>query len=150
MKRHVLQLTLVCTFTSAIFVLTLNAASAAPPSLPPRPVPNPTPTEMPAESKPIGAWIQFRGPAPVTQDVWAVVQWQDSLDNWNDIESWRGQYDSATDGVGLKTWWVDQTLFGASMFRWTIYDKKTGQVIGSTAAFSLPSSKNQTMITVLQ
>ena len=149
MRHHALQFAVICAFALAGLVLTLSPTVAAPPTLPPRPVADPTPTDVAAPARAVGAWIQVQGPVSVSQDVWVVVQWQDSLGNWNDVDSWRGQYDSISNNVGVKTWWVDQTLFGATMFRWTAYDKKSGQVVSSTSPFSLPNVKNQTLLTVL-
>ncbi|GAB4543358.1 MAG: hypothetical protein Kow0063_36450 [Anaerolineae bacterium] len=125
---------------------------AAPPvsTLPPRPTsvfpPRPT-TPLPSsegdekDDEPIGAYIelQVRG-AP--DDIWAVVQWQDSTGAWHDVEGWR----STLDQEGRKTWWVAGTDFNKGPFRWVIYQNPWGGLLAKSNTFHLPGSAGETII----
>lgn len=127
-------------------------AQAAAPALPPRPtttaqpaptltsVPTPTPrAPAPAPTTPPVAVIELRAwPAVVEQ--WTVVQWQDALNGWHDVEGWRGEFDEVKDNIGRKTWWVAQKDFGTGPFRWAIYTKQHGRLLTVSEAFYLPGS----------
>lgn len=116
-------------------------AAASPLDLPPRPtVPPPVePTRVPALR---GGWIriQVKNPDALTE----IVQWQDGIGAWHDVESWRGQFDQTENGVSSKTWWVGEPLFGAGPFRWAVYGA-TGQVLGESRPFTMPRENKQTV-----
>jgi hypothetical protein len=118
---------------------------AAPPNLPPRPTPEPTSVPGPPESKPRGGWIELRAREVNRSSIGSVVQWQDSLGEWHDVDSWRGEFDEVVYGVGTKTWWLDEWLFGAGPFRWVVYDQTSGQVLARTAPFTMPREHRQTV-----
>lgn len=67
-----------------------------------------------------------------TEPYWAVVQWQDGLGEWHDIDSWRGQVED-----GYVLWFVSEDLFGAGPFRWLVTDQD-GQTLGSSESFDMP------------
>ncbi len=126
-----------------------TAISAAPPNLPPRPTVIALPTLAPgprsADSKPRGAWIELRAQAINRPIISSVVQWQDGLGEWHDVDSWRGEFDEVVDRVGKKTWWLEEWLFGAGPFRWVVYDRTSGQVLAQTAPFNMPREHRQTL-----
>jgi hypothetical protein len=99
-----------------------------------------------SEPKMAGAWIQVRVPPIKGQDIWVVVQWRDNQGVWRDIDGWRGQFDEYVDGVGRKTWWVEEGLFGTGMFKWLVYDRGDGRRLGESAAFSLPNFAGQVLV----
>jgi len=111
-------------------------------ALPPRPTPVPEATSIPP-ARTIGGWIDLRAQNAKAQ--WSVVQWQDSAGNWVNVDSWRGAFDAVSDGVGVKTWWVDQATFGTTPFRWVVYDATTKQVVATSQPFNLPTENKQTV-----
>ena len=115
-------------------------------ALPPRPTPQPTPIVEPAASAP-GALIKLNV-QPVTQPaLWTVVQWQDRLGGWHDVEGWRGTLDEVSSGVGKKVWWVARANFDTGPFRWVIYSSPGGKRLAASEAFRLPRYEN-TMVVV--
>jgi hypothetical protein len=124
-----------------------SALHAAPPALPPRPtiepIAEPTAAPLPPGPKLVGGWIQVRVANGSGQ--WTVVQWQDSAGNWNNVEGWRGAFDTVVNGVGTKTWWIEQPLFGAPNFRWVVYEPGSGEVLGQSQPFSMPQENRQTV-----
>lgn len=128
---------------SLIFTLTLTAAVPASdlPPRPPTPTPIPTPTPDSAGDAPIrGAFITLRA-WNASPDAWTVVQWQDALGDWHDVEGWRGRLD---DKVGVeKTWWVAPRDFETGPFRWLVYAEPGGELLGASDAFYLPERTGQ-------
>lgn len=62
-----------------------------------------------------------------------VVQWQDGLGTWHDVEGWRSTLThSQTD------WSVEEKDFGTGPFRWMVYDQKDGSFVAATTSFNLP------------
>lgn len=131
------------TVSSTLIVFALLVAMAlvtpASASLPPRPTAAPP--------RIVGGWIELRAQNGKAQ--WTLVQWQDSAGNWVNVEAWRGAFDAVTNGVGVKTWWVDQALFGATPYRWVVYDPTNNQVVAASAPFNLPIENKQTVSTAL-
>jgi hypothetical protein len=70
--------------------------------------------------------------------MWTKIQWQDDVGNWHDVEGWQGTLDKSASGGGQKTWWVPDSLFKHGAFRWVIYDKQGGEVLGISQAFNTP------------
>ena len=99
-------------------------------ALPPRPEPQPTATPLP---KPVGGAIELRV-APAGRALWTVVQWQDSLGGWHDVEGWQGKLDGSDD----KTWWVHRADFGKGPFRWAMYQGVGGEWVATSEGFYLP------------
>ncbi len=127
-------------FASIVGLMLFGTSTVA--ALPPRPTPAPVPTSVPP-ARALGGWIELRVQNATTQ--WTVVQWQDSTGKWIDVDSWRGAFDSVSDGVGKKTWWVDQATFSTTPFRWVVYDVATKQVVATSQPFNLPTENKQTM-----
>ena len=128
-------------FIGVLVLLLLATPTFA--ALPPRPTPEPAATALPP-SKTLGGWIELRVQNAKTQRT--VVQWQDSAGKWIDVDSWRGAFDGVTDGVGKKTWWVDQISFGPTPFRWVVYDGASNQVLAQSQPFNLPTENKQTIV----
>jgi hypothetical protein len=126
-------------------------AQAAPAALPPRPTPV-TPTVMPTIPVPAvssggGASIQLRVKAASNLAVWTELQWQDGVGGWHMVEGWRGQLDSISNSVGLKTWWVAPADLGKGPFRWQVFQSVGGKRLATSAPFNLPAV-NRTLVAV--
>jgi hypothetical protein len=143
---------------------------AAPVELPPRPVPQPPPNgEKPSEPPPSGQpsspqdksnpakgaqvtlEVQFDEDWPEKgiqwQELWTVVQWQDQWGTWHDVDGWQGTLDKVylKDGkvMGVKMWWLYESLLGAGPFRWAVFAGRTGKVMAKTDPFYLPKTTGQ-------
>ena len=114
-------------------------------ALPPRPTPTPTPLVEPAASAP-GALIKLNVQPAAQPALWTVVQWQDRLGGWHDVEGWRGTLDEVSNGVG-KVWWVARANFDTGPFRWVIYQSPGGKLLATSEAFQLPRYEN-TMVVI--
>lgn len=118
----------------------------APPTFTPTPSPSAPPaTVTPAAPLPRGGatiWLRVQGSTddPRWQTLWTVVQWQDALGNWHDVEGWRGTLDEVVGGEGRKVWWLPADLFGAGPFRWQVYAQPGGTLLATGEAFYLPDS----------
>lgn len=113
-----------------VLTCALLLAAWLPPSalaLPPRPTPEPT---VPSPKPPNGAIELTVEAAPV--GLWTIVQWQDALGGWHDVEGWQGTLD---DGVH-KTWWVDKADYGKGPFRWVVI---YGEATFTSDSFYLPA-----------
>jgi hypothetical protein len=113
-------------------------------ALPPRPTPLPTRSPRHNDDtnsdndEAVGGQIELQvQPSPV--ELWTVVQWQDALGGWHNVEGWQGPLD---DGA-RKVWWVARPDFGKGPFRWNVYRDLTGQPLAGSKAFSLPQSANE-------
>ena len=104
-------------FALSCFVIALGVifmprqAQAAPAALPPRPTPITPTVPAPVVSNSEGASIQLNVKAANSATLWTEVQWQDAQGSWHTVEGWRGQLDSISNKVGLKTWWVAPSDF---------------------------------------
>jgi hypothetical protein len=126
---------------SALLLAWPSSPTHAQPGLPPRETP--TPTRPPDEGddkddKPAGAHIVLQvQSAPM--DAWTVVQWQDSVGSWHDIEGWQGTLDEG----GQKVWWLAADLFGRGPFRWLVYQGQGGKLLAQSEPFYLPTSAGE-------
>jgi len=68
----------------------------------------------------------------------AVVQWQDSQQQWLDVPGWRSML-----GARVSRWWVSPRDFGAGPFRWIILRDKT--IIAQSQPFTLPKKAGITL-----
>jgi hypothetical protein len=130
--------------------LVLVPAQAAPELLPPRPdTPTPMPTSDPAslaktalEGTVIVLEVTFGDDWPARglawQDLWTVVEWQDTDSTWHEVAGWQGSLDKVADGLGWKAWWLSSDLLGQGPFRWVVYERYGGAVIAVSAPFDLP------------
>jgi hypothetical protein len=136
----------------AFFPITSHAVID--PVLPPRPTPGPAET-TPSPSV-VGATITLNIPAAdndtMSADNWAIVQWQDHNDKWNDVDGWQGNlaYDSSSASWEV-VWWVARSNFGEKSFRWVIYsdESKTKQV-ATSVTFDLPENNLQGVVVTLE
>lgn len=104
-------------------------------ALPPRP--SPRPASRPVSKPPDGA-IELTVESAAA-GLWTVVQWQDALGGWHDVEGWQG----ALDKGDRKTWWVDKTDLGKGPFRWAV--TQSGELLATSELFYLPDSVGQTV-----
>ncbi len=106
------------------------------PAFPPRPVPpSPTPT------LPLGAGIELR--VHTTRvGLWSIVQWQDGLGKWHDVEGWRGGLNERNRQI----WWVSPQDMGTGPFRWLVLDGEGGDVLTASEPFYLPAVPGQLLI----
>lgn len=143
-----IRLTLITSSLCALLMVAWGAslAQAAPPALPPRPTPvTPTPISMPASTSPGWAVIELHVQA-ARPELWTVVQWQDALGGWHDVEGWRGTLDEISNGMGQKKWWVARADFDTGPFRWVIYQGPGGRLLAASEAFRLPRYENMTVV----
>jgi hypothetical protein len=97
-------------------------------ALPPRPNP-------PKKKRTKGGGIELHVNSFVPDTgVFAIVQWQDGLGGWHDVDSWRGELD----GRARAIWWVSPDHFGDGPFRWLVYRGSDGEVLGTSEPFNLP------------
>ncbi len=99
-----------------------------------------TPTAQPAHEDLSAIQLNAAG-APAT--AWTVMQWQDGLGGWHDVDGWRGEFDPD----GFKTWRFPAQHFGTGPFRWQVFASKGGALWGVSEAFRLPDGRDQ-MLTV--
>lgn len=141
---------------------TVDPSATARPTAPPTPSPTPSkPTATPGApttpetpvSDPWGSagasiemYVHCLHPNVDWQELWTVVQWQDSLGNWHAVEGWRGGLDAVEENTGQKTWWVAERDFGTGPFRWVVYRSLDGSVLITSEVFHLPSSAEEVVI----
>jgi hypothetical protein len=94
-------------------------------------VPTPTPIP-PSVSGAIELIVESTPPG-----LWTVVQWQDALGGWHDVEGWQGVLDESN----IKTWWVDRADFGQGPFRWAV--AWGGELLATSELFYLPRSAGE-------
>ncbi len=104
------------------------------------PISTPTPVPAPAQPEALSA-IRLRAEhAPAM--AWTVMQWQDGLGGWHDVDGWRGEFDPD----GYKSWWFPRRHFGTGPFRWQVFASKGGPLWGVSAPFQLPDGPDQTLV----
>jgi hypothetical protein len=141
MKAVRIRPTLITSILGMLLLAVALPALAMPLALPPRPTPEPAaqpestgaPIELRVQFSP--AWSRSRIP---WQELWAVVQWQDRLGNWHDVEGWRGTLDEVNDGVGTKMWWVARVDFDKGPFHWVVYQAPGSKLLAKSESFNLP------------
>ena len=143
-----IRLTLVTSGVCALLIVVwgVSLAQAAPSALPPRPTPV-TPTPAPAPVFTSSGWAVIELHVQAAQaGQWTVVQWQDALGGWHDVEGWRGTLDEVSNGVGKKKWWVARPNFDTGPFRWVIYQGPSGKLLAASEAFRLPHYENTAVV----
>ena len=140
-------------FTLLLFgaALSMPSTHTAASGFPPRPTDIPTPTPEPPPPQPTstpappsddsnaGALIFLHVPA-APSDLQTVVQWQDGLGGWHDVDGWRGSLNESE----FILWWVAPRDLGAVWYRWHVYTAD-GRISTTSDSFSLPSHPNQTL-----
>jgi len=132
----------------------LWSQAASPASLPPRKL---TPTIVPSRKTAgcaIELCVRFDPTWPwdevPEQELETLVQWQDGLGGWHDIEGWRTElFDEIRGNVGRKTWWVSKEHFGTGPFRWVIYRQGSGELLATSESFYMPASAGGVTRTVV-
>ncbi len=114
-----------------LLVRPVQAGSA----LPTRSAPTPTPTGSKEQGTAV-ATIALEVPTDWSS-AWAVVQWQDGLGAWHDVEGWRGWLPDNS-----RQWVVAQD-FATGPFRWVVMAEPEGAVMGVSDSFYLPSAANE-------
>ncbi len=76
------------------------------------------------------------------QKLWTVVQWQDGLGEWHDVEGWQ----STLEADGTKTWWLGRSDFSEEPFRWLVYQHRAGLLLAASEPFYLPTMAGETVI----
>ncbi len=122
-----------------ICILILLLLSSKVLALPPRPDPiPPTPTPIPNP----GAGIELRV-SGIDAPYWAIVQWQDGLGRWHDVDGWRGEVENH-----YVIWYVSPDLFGKGPFRWVVY--RGDKTLGISESFNMPTAANALLrVTIL-
>lgn len=133
---------------------------AAPSAFPPRPTPQPAPPSPGPtllSRPPAGGFIELRfqtTPERIWssgrwEELWTIVQWQDVLGNWHDVEGWQGAFDEFNHNedknvcAGKKTWWVTEADFDKGPFRWVVYQGRGGGLLARSELFYLPHSTGE-------
>jgi hypothetical protein len=123
-------------------LLTAMPAAAMPPR-PPRPTaPPPAPSAASYRERTLivlSLLLPIEIPPTVWQPLWTVVQWQDAMGGWHDVEGWRGALDEAAFGIGKKTWVVEDKDLGTGPFIWLVYAHPGGELVAASAMFYLPA-----------
>jgi hypothetical protein len=72
--------------------------------------------------------------------LFSVVQWQDEVGNWHDIEGWRGAVSN-----GQTIWWVEQKDWSAGPYRWVVYEASAGaaHALATSWEFTLPAAQGE-------
>lgn len=137
-KSNWLWITAVFSTLLFLSIMLLPAATALA-ELPPRPEPV---TVSDVETIIVGAEIQLVVPEEYA-GAYTVVQWQDGLGDWHDVEGWRGELDN--NGL-TKTWWLASEHFGTGPFRWQVFTEIDGDLLATTADFTMPEQARQRLI----
>ena len=74
--------------------------------------------------------VQINLAAPV----YTQVGWRGLADDWYVVEGWRTE--TATDQV---KWFVRESDFGKGPFRWRVYERAGGRLLGTSQSFRLPA-----------
>jgi hypothetical protein len=99
-------------------------------ALPTRPEDRPT-AKVPVKTTGGGIELSVSG---AVGTIYAVVQWQDGLGGWHDVEGWRGQVEESH-----VLWFVSERDFGTGPFRWMVYDDQGP--LATSESFNLPENK---------
>ncbi len=96
------------------------------------PPPDPKPERKHHHDTPLGAYIELS--APGHGGAASVVEWQDINGDWQAVEGWRANLDSA----GYIRWWVAAKDFGTGPFHWVAGD-------AISPPFNLPAGAGEAM-----
>jgi len=117
------------------------------PSRPPTITPTftPTLTAVPGPSVHGGAIelnVQFLADAPKDpawrDNLWTMVEWQDGLGNWHEVEHWKASLDEVKSDGGKKIWFVAEEQFGRGPFCWLVSPSLESDPIAASPIFHLP------------
>jgi len=123
-------------------------------ALPDRPTPEPG-TRPDSKSRVLdGGFIELqvqlnRAWTPMEQswqELWTVVQWQDHVGGWQDVEGWQGTLDGVDGDVARKVWWVSDDDLGTGPFRWVVYQGRDGDLLIRSESFDLPRQPGEVVV----
>ncbi len=126
------------TATIGVIVRTPTQPPIPPTQQPTLEPPPPPPTVAPTPKPPAG-FISLQADPP-QEGLWAVVQWQDAQNNWNNVDGWWRPLRE-----GKQVWEVFPAEFGKGPFRWEVLQGQGGPVLGQSTPFFLPNSVGQTV-----
>ena len=143
------QISLALVFAGGVLLLVLFGLGSSPPvveaGLPPRPTAAPTATTPSVQNQPAGAAVIRLQVSAVLGDptlLGSIVQWQDALGGWHDVEGWQGHLE----GEGYKAWWVAPKDYGTGPFRWVVYESSPAVPLVTSDSFNLPSSGHERVL----
>ncbi len=122
-----------------LMMIWLPLSAVADETLPRRYPPTRVGHEGKGHGRPVGAYIELH-PHSSQATLWTIVQWQDDLGGWHDVEGWKGTLDEGY----KKVWWVAVADFNKGPFRWVIYQGQGGKLLAISEPFDLPNMPNQT------
>jgi hypothetical protein len=82
---------------------------------------------------PVGGFIELDIQAVELHQFWTIIQWQDRLGGWHDVDGWQGR----PDGHRV-VWWVAPSDLGQGPFRWLVYAGRGGALLTVSETFDLP------------
>lgn len=99
-----------------------------------------------------GATIELRVRPPESgtpaglhwKELWTIVQWQDGLGAWHDVEGWQAPLERVANGELGKVWAVGPKDLGSGPFRWVILRGRRGVQLGSSEPFHMPLHGGET------
>ena len=81
-------------------------------------------------------------------ELWTVVEWQDGEDGWHAVEDWQGMVDEVQDELGHKSWWVAPEDILSGPYRWVVYDRNGGELLGVSDPFNTPDFWREVVVEV--
>jgi hypothetical protein len=90
-----------------------------------------------------GAHIELRV-QPGLGGAWTVVQWQDGMGRWHDVDGWRAQIESDQ----AVNWWVAPKHLDTGPYRWLVYREQDRRaVVWASELFYLPKQGDTLVVT---
>ena len=90
-----------------------------------------------------GAHIELRVQSGLGE-VWTVVQWQDEMGRWHDVDGWRAQVEPDQ----AVNWWVAPEDSETGPYRWIVYhDQDRRAVVWASDLFYLPKQGETLVVT---
>lgn len=128
-RRLGMRVTISILALAALLVVLAGLAQPVWADLPTRPEDELPPTPEPARAG-AGILLSVTG---ATAPYDAVVQWQDGLGSWHDVDGWRGTVEE-----GGVLWYVAPEHLGLGPFRWVVY--QGSDTLGTSEDFYLPAA----------
>ena len=76
-------------------------------------------------------------------ELFAQVQWLAGDGTWVTTDGWRGTLEFEPSGdsgvIGMQHWAVGRSLYGQTEFRWQVFDREGGTLIGTSEMFDMPT-----------
>lgn len=92
----------------------------------------------PEPDESLGAYIELHV-VSAPAGAWAVVQWQDSVGNWHNVDGWQN---ALATGKNIR-WWVAPKDFGRGPFRWAVTESPGECLLAVSSPFTLPDEANE-------